>query len=83
MRLSFNLVSDTGKTKIWDVYNGTMVLGLVKWYAPWRRYCFCPIDGSLFDVSCLREIINFIDSEMLSRPRSAPTGPKVWIYLPE
>lgn len=66
-RLTFIQVSDTGKTKTWDVINNDTCLGFVKWHAPWRRYCFYPADAMLFDVSCLTEVIGFINGEMEKR----------------
>jgi hypothetical protein len=47
------------KTYIWTVYSnggrGTR-LGQVKWYSPWRRYCFYPAEDVLLDASCLDEL---------------------------
>ena len=45
-------------------------LGIVKWYAPWRRYCFFPADGSLFDAACIREIAEFCAAETLKHRRA-------------
>ena len=52
------------KTKIWEVTStqGSWSLGEVKWFAPWRRYCFEPL-SCILDASCLREIANFCESE--------------------
>ena len=51
------------KTKIWGVYSkhSDELLGQIKWYAPWRQYCyfdFC----SVMARSCLRDIADFIDA---------------------
>jgi hypothetical protein len=55
--------SDSGKTRIWSVTNtSNEPLGIVSWYAPWRRYT-ARLNGS-FDVSCLREVAQFIETEM-------------------
>ncbi len=43
------------------------MLGVIKWYAPWRRYCFWPASHCLFDRSCLSEVIEFIDEQMQAR----------------
>jgi hypothetical protein len=54
-------------TKVWRVLNARPdnVLGVIRWYAPWRRYCFeC---NGIFDVSCLREIADFIETQMKAR----------------
>ncbi len=66
-RLKFVPVRSTGKTFIWNILNGQVWLGEVRWYAPWRRYCFYPKAGTIFDASCLREIVWFIDQQMQAR----------------
>lgn len=72
MHLRFRETGDTGKTKIWSVDTQTgLVLGEIRWYGPWRRYCFFPSDGTLFDASCLIEITAFIHSHMEARRGSA------------
>ncbi len=57
------------KTKRWLVSNlkGDSLLGVVKWYAPWRRYCFFPLTDTLFDYGCMSEIATFVDHEMRKR----------------
>ncbi len=59
------------KTKQWTVVPQTdketrdeadyVELGLVKWHSPWRRYCFFPSPGTLFDAACLRETADFCE----------------------
>lgn len=54
------------KTKQWQVANKEMddVLGLVSWYAPWRKYTFSPANyGMVFEQVCLREIADFIEAQ--------------------
>lgn len=45
-------------------------LGVVKWYGPWRQYCFF-VGASphefIFSVGCLRDISEFIKSLMAER----------------
>lgn len=62
--LNFNLYGDSpsGKTLIWEVTNqGNARIGIVKWYAPWRKYCYFPGDDTLYDKECLAEISAFLD----------------------
>lgn len=61
--------SESGKTKIWDVYNFkfSLLLGIVKWYAPWRKYLFFPDPHTAYDSGCLGVIKDFIDNEMRMR----------------
>lgn len=50
------------------IMNGPMKLGEIRWYAPWRRYCFntCGMD-TFFDSSCLKEVTEHIDHLMALR----------------
>lgn len=68
--LRFNELGYTvsGKTRIWGVKNvqsasatGNFTMGLIKWYAPWRRYAFFPQSGTLYDAGCLTEIAAFLE----------------------
>lgn len=61
--------STSGKTERWVVYsrtenNGVEVrgapLGWVCWYARWRKYTFQPIEGTVFEQDCLRDIASFL-----------------------
>lgn len=42
--LEFKFVEAKPKTQVWNVLSKSdgSVLGTVKWYAPWRQYCFFP-----------------------------------------
>jgi hypothetical protein len=48
-------VSKTGKTKVWEVRNNKhhTVIGYIKWYGGFRKYCFYPLPDTLFDHHCL------------------------------
>jgi hypothetical protein len=35
----------------------------IKWYPGWRRYCFFPFDGTLYEQDCLRDIANFCEEQ--------------------
>jgi hypothetical protein len=56
--------SPSGRTKRWNVTSGedSFVLGIIRWYAPWRKYVFD--DGnSVFDANCLQEIADFVKTQ--------------------
>lgn len=36
------------------------VLGKVKWFAHWRQYAFYPEPYSIYEKTCMQDIINFI-----------------------
>lgn len=60
--IRFVEVAQKPKTKVWECLNNKSCLrvGVVKWYGPWRRYCFFPEPESWFDVSCMDDINDFI-----------------------
>jgi len=64
------------KTSVWVCRNkrSNDKLGLVKWYAPWRQYCFCPEPYTVFNTGCMSDIQNFI--KQLSGRAHRPTGGK-------
>lgn len=51
------------KTATWVVANGDYILGMVKWFAKWRKYAFYPRDDepTVYEQTCLREIAKFIE----------------------
>lgn len=36
-------------------------LGYVKWYTGWRKYCFFPSVGTLYEQDCLRDLAEFCE----------------------
>lgn len=58
--------SKSGKTNEWRVQpkdDGALAacIGVVKWYAPWRKYAFNPYTNTVFEQDCLREIATFCE----------------------
>lgn len=55
--------SDSGKTRVWKVRvkDGVGIIGMVEWYAPWRRYVFAPSDQTVYEQDCLRDIAAFVE----------------------
>jgi len=51
-------IGDTGKTAIYAVDSAQHGdrLGEIKWYGPWRQYCFYPKAGCVFNNDCLQDI---------------------------
>jgi len=67
--IRFELVHDTGKTEIWEIYSITRgtYLGDVRWYGPWRQYCFFPAQVTVFNKGCMLSIMARIDALMAQR----------------
>jgi len=64
------------KTPVFEVQPVTdsARLGAVKWYAPWRRYCFYPAPDTIFDAGCLDELAAFIAERMRERKMARAGG---------
>ena len=61
---------NTGKktdTYFIETKDGQRCIGLIKWYAPWRKYSFFPNRDTVFETDCLKDIIKFIDKIMLEK----------------
>ena len=72
--------SPSGKTRIVNVCGaGGMALGKVRWYGPWRGYCFFPTHGTVWSAGCLREVEGEIDRLMAERKTEAERGDGSWI----
>lgn len=52
----------TKKVVIYSVRDGA-VLGIIKWYGPWRQFCFQPAPGTTFNPDCLRQIMQRCQEE--------------------
>lgn len=51
-------------TKVWHVQTMSgAILGDIRWFGAWRKYCFYPVNGTIFDKGCLRDIANFCEGK--------------------
>jgi len=74
--LAFLELGSLTKTKKFKVVNKLTFfkLGEIKWYFPWRKYCFIidsPGLGLVFDAGCLADIQDFINKLMAERLKEA------------
>ncbi len=61
--LHFIQVENPGrKTSIWECRNNRSqaTLGLVKWYGPWRQYCYYPTVQAVYSPGCMDDMAHFI-----------------------
>lgn len=51
------------KTRRWAINakDGEVQLGEVKWFGKWRCYAFFPLNDTLFEKTCLRQIATFCE----------------------
>lgn len=65
------------KTRKFDVFGLThRLLGHVKWWGAWRKYCFFPLDSMLFDNHCLNQIAEFCT--LVTREHKDALPKKMW-----
>ena len=69
--LEFDRIGYTGKTDVWDVLSKSQesILGKIKWYGPWRQYCFFPSPNTIFNPECMADISKKI-KELMELRRS-------------
>lgn len=55
--------SESGKTKQYICRNkkSGADLGLIKWYGPWRQYCFYSDVSIVFSSGCMEDIQGFME----------------------
>lgn len=64
--------SKSGVTLIWNVIKADAdptnpqnhLFGFISWYSKWRRYVFSCHNTMLFDSECLKELTDFLDTQM-------------------
>ena len=67
----FRLLKKYPKTDHYSVINKRSddILGWIKWYGPWRQYCFFPLHCTIFNRDCMQYIIDFIQKLMEERKK--------------
>jgi hypothetical protein len=64
-------MSPSGLTKVWTVRIASgQSLGEIRWYAPWRKYAFFPMNYTTWDNNCLNELVAFLDNENAKKKAS-------------
>ena len=75
--IHFIKIEDKPKTSVWACRNNRSneQLGLIKWYSPWRQYCYFPTIQAVYNTSCLGDIADFIyhlESERTNNLKQRP-----------
>ena len=60
------------KTAVFEIRNRRSgdKLGDVRWYGPWRQFCFFPLTGTVWSKGCLYNIQDLIVQAMEDRRRT-------------
>ena len=63
--IHFVKIEDKPKTSVWECRsnNSNECLAVIKWYSPWRQYCFFPTPETVFNIGCLEDINHFIKTK--------------------
>jgi hypothetical protein len=69
--ITFKKTDELPKTSVWKVVNVSKRtwLGEIRWYGPWRQYCFFPDMETLFSRGCMAQINQFIMKQMEKRKK--------------
>lgn len=67
--LVFEELPTKTKTKYITVTNKNSedIIGEIKWYAPWRQYCFFPEFDTVWNITCLTDVNEVISKLMKDR----------------
>lgn len=71
--ITFDIVGSTAQTDVINILSisSQFILGQIRWYGPWRQYCFMPSARSVFNRTCMGEIVDKINELMDERRRVA------------
>jgi len=47
--------------------NAKIVIGTIKWYGPWRQYCFYPVSDTVWSAGCLEGVFEFLNEVKQTR----------------
>lgn len=71
--IRFHRIEKKPKTSVYAVYTkNDDQIGTIKWYSPWRQYCFFPDENTVWSKGCLQDINNFIYDLMSQRKLREP-----------
>lgn len=65
----------SGKTAVYEVTDKerTVILGYIKWWGAWRKYCFFPESKTVFDLHCLKAMattLEFLTAQHYNRVKA-------------
>jgi len=74
--IEYMLTGQKPKTNVYTIFSKSSGdrLGEIKWYAPWRQYCFFPDEETIWFKGCLNEINFLIKKFMDERKTQSSEG---------
>jgi len=60
--IHFIKVDQKPRTSVWTCRNNRTggELGRIRWYGPWRQYCYFPVAQAVYSQGCLQDICSFL-----------------------
>jgi len=70
--IEYMLTGTKPKTNVYTIFSKSSGdrLGEIKWYAPWRQYCFFPDEETIWAKGCLNEV-NFLIEKFMKEWRDS------------
>lgn len=66
--ITFNPLKATGVTSVWEVKTKAgLFLGVIKWMTSWRKYAFFPSKDTVYESTCMLDIVDFLSEIMAQR----------------
>lgn len=61
----------------WEIWSDSqnVIIGQVRWYSHWRKYCFFPSQDTVWEEICLGEISDFIKRRTTERRQGKVNAP--------
>ena len=74
--IKFVLVEEKPKTNVWSIQTteSELEIGIIKWRPSWRKYCFFPDTDTVWSVSCLMGVIDFLNAHNSKRENPNDTN---------
>jgi hypothetical protein len=61
--IHFVIIANKPRTQVYSCRNNRSMdeLGQIKWYGPWRQYCYFPTVQAVYSAGCLKDIQDFME----------------------
>lgn len=67
--IKFEASKQLPTTTVWEVRtrDTNEKIGEIRWYGPWRRYAFIPLPNTVWEITCLQDVAEFLNNETAKR----------------
>jgi len=60
--------------RIWNRRGEMAIIGRIRWYGPWRQFCFFPCADTAWSDGCLADVRNFLGRLKAQRAARRTSG---------